>query len=34
MIDRMDETDGDPDLENLREDWEDGHDREIDYDHE
>lgn len=28
MIDRMDEIDGDPDLEYTREDWEDGHDRE------
>jgi hypothetical protein len=28
MIDRMDEIDGDPDLEDLREDWEDAHDQE------
>ena len=28
MIDRMDEIDGDPDLEHLREDDEDTHDRE------
>ena len=28
MIDRMDQIDGDPDLEHLSEDWEDGHDRE------
>lgn len=28
MIDRMDEIDGDPDLEDTREDWEDGYDRE------
>lgn len=28
MIDRMDEIDGDPDLEDTREDWEDDHDRE------
>lgn len=28
MIDRMDQIDGDPDLENLREDYEDNHDRE------
>jgi hypothetical protein len=34
MIDRMDEIDGDPDLEDLREDWEDGYDREIDHDYE
>jgi hypothetical protein len=33
MIDRMDEIDGDPDFEDLREDWEDSHDREIDYEH-
>jgi hypothetical protein len=32
MIDRMDEIDGDPDLEDLREDWEDTHDRENAYD--
>ena len=32
MIDRMDEIDGDPDLEDLREDWEDSHDRENFYD--
>lgn len=29
MIDRMDEIDGDPDLEFLREDDEDDHDREM-----
>lgn len=29
MIDRMDEIDGDPDLEHLREDDEDSHDREM-----
>ncbi len=28
MIDRMDEIDGDPDLEHLRDDDEDSHDRE------
>ena len=28
MIDRMDEIDGDPDLEDLRDDDEDGHDQE------
>lgn len=28
MIDRMDEIDGDPDMEETREDWEDSHDRE------
>lgn len=28
MINRMDEIDGDPDLEDTREDWEDNHDRE------
>lgn len=28
MIDRMDDIDGDPDLEHLRDDDEDGHDRE------
>ncbi len=28
MIDRMDDIDGDPDLEHLREDDEDGHDHE------
>jgi len=33
MIDRMDEIDGDPDLEPLRDDDEDGHDREGDYYH-
>ena len=32
MIDRMDDIDGDPDLEDLREDWEDPHDREDVYD--
>lgn len=32
MIDRMDEIDGDPDFEDLREDWEDTHDRENTYD--
>ncbi|WP_345865799.1 hypothetical protein [Sphingomonas qilianensis] len=30
MIDRMDEIDGDPDLEHLREDWEDSFDCEED----
>lgn len=29
LIDRMDEIDGDPDLEDTREDWEDSHDREL-----
>lgn len=29
MIDRMDEIDGDPDLEHLRDDYEDSHDREM-----
>jgi hypothetical protein len=33
MIDRMDEIDGDPDLELLLDDDEDGHDREGDYHH-
>jgi hypothetical protein len=28
MIDRMDDIDGDPDLEHLRDDYEDGHDHE------
>jgi len=28
MIDCIDEIDGDPDLEDTREDWEDDHDRE------
>ena len=28
MIDRMDDIDGDPDLEYLRDDYEDGHDHE------
>jgi hypothetical protein len=32
MIDRMDQIDGDPDLEDLREDDEDTHDREDDRD--
>lgn len=32
MIDRMDEIDGDPDLEQFDEDNEDGHDRESVYD--
>lgn len=32
MIDRIDEIDGDPDLEDLREDNEDTHDRENTYD--
>lgn len=32
MIDRMDELDGDPDLEDLREDDEDTHDLEETYD--
>jgi len=34
MIDRMDEIDGDPDLEHLREDDEDTHDREEEQAHE
>ena len=33
MIDRMDEIDGDPDLEHLREDDEDTHDREQEENH-
>ncbi|MBW6522528.1 hypothetical protein KZ810_03375 [Sphingomonas sp. RHCKR47] len=33
MIDRMDEIDGDPDLEHLREDDEDTHDREQEANH-
>lgn len=32
LIDRMDEIDSDPDLEDLREDWEDTYDREDAYD--
>jgi hypothetical protein len=32
MIDRMDQIDGDPDLEDLRDDDEDTHDREDDRD--
>lgn len=32
MIDRMDEIDGDPDFEDLRDDDEDTHDRENTYD--
>jgi len=28
LIERMDQLDGDPDLEDLNDDWEDGHDRE------
>jgi len=31
LIDRMDEIDGDPDLEHLRDDDEDTHDREEEY---
>ncbi len=34
MIDRMDEIDGDPDLEDLREAWEYTHDREQEEAHE
>ncbi len=32
LIDRLDQLDGDPDLEDLNDDWEDGHDREQAYD--
>lgn len=34
MIDRMDDIDGDPDLEHLRDDDEDGHDHEREQAHE